>query len=315
MKYYIVLFVSAVAVLSISCSSKSNDTYADKDITAPDDNGCGLDDKDSTAPDIIYEIDDENTETPDTADETIDADLELPENDPDIVDNDTSDSEIPEKDVDLFDDSDSDTEAALCPSDMVDNGTSCIDRYEASRPDATADLQGTGTSIAVSKSGVMPWMVNPMTESHYQEFKAACSAAGKRLCKDDEWVSACEGPEKTLYSWGDTYDREICNNVDNFCDDHCADNGIAPEDCVLTENCGYTYNCYKSVSTGSYKNCKNYSGAFDVNGNVWEITDAGSVYMTRGGAFNCAGPSDRLKCQFNATWTGLYAGFRCCKDR
>lgn len=309
MRFCTFLFVLAFAVFAVSCNSKSNDNiYSDLDNSTADDQGCGLNDKDNATPDSIYEID-----------ESADPDIEKPEieNEPDIdPDNETEDQddvEIPEKDTDFFDDSDTDT--ALCPADMVENGNSCIDRYEASRLDATVNSQGIDTSIAVSKGGVMPWMVNPMSDSHYQEFKAACTAAGKRLCKDDEWISACEGPEKTVYSWGNAYDREICNNVDNFCDNYCADNGIAPEDCVLTENCGYTYNCFKSVLTGSYPDCKNYSDAFDINGNVWEITDAGAVYMTRGGAFNCGGPSNRLKCEFNATWTGLYAGFRCCKDR
>ncbi|HPA57637.1 MAG TPA: hypothetical protein PLT70_09440 [bacterium] len=45
------------------------------------------------------------------------------------------------------------------------------------------------------------------------------------------------------------------------------------------------------------------------------MTDTGSGYKIRGGAFNCAGAIDRLKCTYSAGWSELYAGFRCCRER
>ena len=86
-------------------------------------------------------------------------------------------------------------------------------------------------------------------------------------------------------------------------------------------NCGYDFSgekCFKAVPTGSFKSCHNDFQVFDVNGNVWEavLSDSDSRgFEIRGGAFNCANPSERLKCTFNASWSALYAGFRCCKDR
>jgi len=218
------------------------------------------------------------------------------------------DKDLVDEDIEVVDDSD-----GPCPSDMVESGEICIDKYEASRSDATKSDQGTATNKAFSKPGVLPWMVNPINNTHFAEFKAACSAVGKRLCKDDEWISSCQGPDELTYSWGNTYDREICNNVDTFCDDHCSENNIT--ECNTSSGCGYTYGCYTKVPTGSFENCTNDAGAFDINGNVWEITDAGSEYKTRGGAFNCASASSRLECTYNAGWAELYAGFRCCKDR
>jgi formylglycine-generating enzyme len=224
-----------------------------------------------------------------------------------------ADTEIIYKDSDIFNDSDS--ELADCPDDMVEVGNICIDKYEASKGDATETDQGTETEIAYSRKNKMPWMVNPMTDNHYEEFKSACLAAGKRLCKNDEWVAACEGPEKYSYSWGNDWNRTICNNVDSFCDDHCEENDIAIEDCNLSENCGYEYYCFKPVPTGEFEKCANFSGALDICGNVWEITDTGNSYLIKGGAFNCAGPAARLKCSYAAGWKELYAGFRCCMDR
>ena len=71
------------------------------------------------------------------------------------------------------------------------------------------------------------------------------------------------------------------------------------------------------MPTGDFFACTNDYGTFDICGNVWEIVPSDTDlrgYEVRGGAFNCAGASARLQCTFNAGWTALYAGFRCCRD-
>lgn len=222
-------------------------------------------------------------------------------------------TEVIYKDSELF--TDNDSELTECPEDMVAVGRICVDKYEASRTDATQNDQGTSTNLAMSVEGVLPWMVNPMTEEHFTTFKKACEAADKRLCRNDEWTSTCQGPDELIYSWGNSYDVEICNNVDTYCDDHCSENDIPETECNTFPGCGYDYYCFKVVPTGFFNNCKNYNDIFDINGNVWEITDNGSGYSVKGGAFNCASAQERLKCTYSAGWTKLYAGFRCCKDR
>ncbi len=202
-----------------------------------------------------------------------------------------------------------------CPEDMVTIGhTYCIDRYEASRPDATATSSGTDNTRALSRPGVLPWMANPMTAEHLVEFENACTASGKTLCSAEHWHSACTGPAVTTFVYGSTFDREICNSVDTFCDDYCTEQGLAS--CSTSENCGYTYNCFHAVPTGSFTTCTNEYGTFDINGNAWEVvlsTSDARGYEVRGGAFNCASPSVRVNCSYNASWSELYAGFRCCK--
>jgi len=160
-------------------------------------------------------------------------------------------------------------------------------------------------------------MVNPMNQAALQKFQAACQAAGKRLCTKEEWFQTCTGPKGNAYFFGNVFDREACNCVDSFCDDYCAENGIAPGDCNISTTCGYSYNCFHAVPTGTFPGCTNEYGAFDVNGNVWEVVpsaDDPRGYEVRGGAFNCASPEVRLKCTFNAGWDQLYAGFRCCRE-
>ncbi|MGI6394644.1 MAG: hypothetical protein ACOX2F_07975 [bacterium] len=202
-----------------------------------------------------------------------------------------------------------------CPDEMVAIGKICMDRYEASRSDATAASEGVKIDAALSKKGVLPWMENPVTHETYKMFKSACEASGKFLCRDSEWVSACEGPEKLTYSWGNNWDRKICNNVDTFCDDYCLNNDIPEAQCSLFPDCGYEYYCFKPALTGEFENCTNFAGIHDIAGNMWEITDTGNGYKIRGGAFNCAGAIERLKCTFAAGWSELYGGFRCCKER
>jgi len=205
----------------------------------------------------------------------------------------------------------------LCPEDMVPIGDGfCIDRYEVSRPDATSESFGSDESVATSRAGVLPWMVNPMTHQHLLTFQAACASAGKHLCTKEEWLAACQGtPPSTTYVFGNTFEPETCNCVDTFCDDYCQDHGITPDRCNTGTNCGYAYNCFHEVATGTFPQCTNEYGTFDINGNVWEVVPSssdGRGYEVRGGAFNCASAAARLKCTYNAGWNDLYAGFRCC---
>jgi len=203
---------------------------------------------------------------------------------------------------------------ATCPEGMISLGAGrCMDAYEASRPDASASTTGQDTSRAVSRAGVLPWHENPVRATTLARFAAACQRAGKHLCTRDEWHGACAGSTDRPYAYGPVFDREACNCVDTFCDDHCQTQGLA--DCFLGADCGYRYECFRLAPTGSFLRCRNELGIYDLNGNVWEIVPSDRDYRgyeVRGGAFNCAAAATRLTCTYNARWQELYAGFRCC---
>jgi formylglycine-generating enzyme required for sulfatase activity len=166
-------------------------------------------------------------------------------------------------------------------------GAYCIDRYEASRPDASGNHAGIDGSRALSVSGVVPWQVDDNATA-----EAACRASGKRLCTPDEWLLACQGPDGSAYSYGDTYDPEACNGIDAF-----------------------GWEGFRLMPTGAFGLCTNEWGAFDMNGNLWEHVAAGDDTTVRGGAYNCGNSALLHRCDYvPSTWAPSARGFRCCSS-
>jgi len=66
------------------------------------------------------------------------------------------------------------------------------------------------------------------------------------------------------------------------------------------------------MPTGSFPNCTNEYGVYDINGNTWELVNDGSgEEVWRGGAFNCKDSETLHRCDYvgrNIT----AKGFRCC---
>jgi hypothetical protein len=176
---------------------------------------------------------------------------------------------------------------AACPKEMVKIDNYCIDRHEASRPDATETSHGTDNTIPQSRLGVMPW--HNLTR---EDARAACQRAGKRLCTVQEWGKACKGSQNTTYGYGNDYEPTTCNGIDAF-------GGVT----------------WKIMPTGSFDKCQSDYGVYDLNGNLWEYDDD-PTGNPRGGAFNCGDSAELHKCDgFRKNWPDDYNhGFRCCRD-
>ncbi len=91
-------------------------------------------------------------------------------------------------------------------SKSVKIDTFCVDKYEASQPDADLGDQGSWIGEgevpeAKSVKGVMPWSGISHTDA-----AAACEKAGKRLLTLAQWQMAFSGPFARLWPWGDTWD-------------------------------------------------------------------------------------------------------------
>lgn len=208
---------------------------------------------------------------------------------------------------------------ARCPADMALAGDTCVDRYEASivqiLPDGREQAQSPyehpeGTFKAVSKAGVVP-------QSHvsWHDAKAACTNAGKRLCRADEWKTACKGPSKTRYPYGDAH-------VPNA----CVDTGrTAPLGKFYSGTEMYTSKAMNDPrlnqtpntveATGAATSCTNELGVHDMVGNVHEWTDDGTFH----GGYYLDTKINREGCDYvtsrhNKEYYDYSIGFRCCAD-
>jgi hypothetical protein len=204
-------------------------------------------------------------------------------------------------------------ESLVCPDDMASVcGSFCIDVYEASRPDADATSGGTDESRATSREGVLPWRYEEGSglEVTHEIARAACEAAGKRLCTVQEWEATCAGLSGSAYVYGDEYDPATCNSTDTFCDEvGCDVYPFCYRDCDPD---------FRLVPTGSFPDCANLFGVYDLAGNLWEAVDAtdGQDHF-RGGAYNCGDPPLAHSCGYDglsAFFVPFVKGFRCCAD-
>jgi hypothetical protein len=175
-------------------------------------------------------------------------------------------------------------------------------QYEATRPDASATLQGGATGRACSRAGKIPW-----TNVNYPEALAACTAAGMRLCTEAEFQTSCQGSGTCTWSSSTactTYSSTACNG--NDFDTNAAT--VADDDAVLAT--GSMPMCYQTWTARN---------VYDLSGNVkeWTTRRSAGVNPIRGGASNNTAAG--IACTFNFTVANdtfrfPNVGFRCCSS-
>lgn len=185
-------------------------------------------------------------------------------------------------------------------------------------PERGAEITAGFAPLAVSQENIVPNMyVNKKIAEQ------ACANVKKRLCAEDEWVQACKGPSSTKYPYGDDYAAEKCNT-------HQAGKyppGVVGWTTVIPENQfdpsdprnGKAAVDIQGVrETGSFPECTNAYGVYDMVGNLAEVvsTPSSSGYaLFKGAAFMRDG--NNLNCDNNigkhaSTYTDYSFGFRCC---
>jgi hypothetical protein len=197
-----------------------------------------------------------------------------------------------------------------CPAGMAKIDAFCIDRFEAALADWSPYVHPTGDLRAASLRGAVPQAYISQTQA-----AAACTAAGKRLCTDAEWLRACQGPSTTTYPYGNTRQPGVCNDAraqhpavelygtsDSWIFSHL------DSPCLNQEPNGLAL-------TGAHAGCVSAEGAFDMMGNLheWTADPAGTF---RGGYYvdtqiNGNGCLYATTAHDTSYWD-YSTGFRCC---
>ena len=147
----------------------------------------------------------------------------------------------------------------------------------------------------------------------WNQAREACSAEGKRLCGEQEWTLACEGPERLPYPYGRVRDADACNidrphpNLDErlLTDPRTRDAELARLD--------------QRQASGAHEACISPFGAFDMTGNVdeWVVNETGRPYNSglKGGYWGRVRDRCRpMTIAHHENFAFYQIGFRCCSD-
>jgi formylglycine-generating enzyme required for sulfatase activity len=158
---------------------------------------------------------------------------------------------------------------------------------------------------------------NPLVYVDWDEAKAMCQSAGKRLCRRSEWILACEGPKRLPYPWGFRRQPSPCNI------DRAAvllfDVGALMNETSREEELA---RLWQADRIGSHPDCVSSFGAYDMSGNVDEWTDdqaddahTKNPATLNGGYWGPVRNTCRLTTKSHTRDFKFYqVGFRCCGD-
>jgi sulfatase modifying factor 1 len=207
-----------------------------------------------------------------------------------------------------------------CPPGMIwVTAALCIDRYEAHlvdiedgepRPWSPFRSPGDRAVRAASVEGAVPQgYINGVQAGR------ACAAASKRLCTNDEWLRACQGPQGRTYPYGNARQDGVCN--DSRAQHPAVEYFGTSADWIFSE---LDHPCLNQLPdglapTGQHPGCATAEGAFDMMGNLheWTSDPAGTF---RGGFYvdtrrNGEGCLYRTTAHDVNHWD-YSTGFRCC---
>lgn len=146
-----------------------------------------------------------------------------------------------------------------------------------------------------------------------------CAAQNKRLCTDEEWTLACEGPQHKPYSYGWDRDAAACNIDKHAKRDAASDQRLFQGGTVRAAELARLWD---AVPIAASPRCVSDYGVYDMGGNVDEVTDNVSrgnhpyKDLWKGGHW-VGGARNRCRPYTDGhnEGFGYYAnGFRCCAN-
>lgn len=140
----------------------------------------------------------------------------------------------------------------------------------------------------------------PLTDITWNQANKMCKSWDKRLCKENEWTQACEGPERLPYPYGYERNSSLCN-IDHKA--YIKDKKLVNE----------------SVNIKDYPECLSPYNVHDMAGNVDEavVSNGGTKYQSvfKGGFWGFVRNACRPKTSEHfEEYADTQTGFRCCKD-
>lgn len=173
----------------------------------------------------------------------------------------------------------------------------CIDKYE----------------FPNEKGGKPPVMID------WYHAMGECSALGKRLCYESEWVAACEGPDEKPFPYGWERSAKKCN-IDNRWINPSLKKIYSEDPAVSGPELD---RLWQGVRSGERPECVSDYGVYDLTGNVdeWTMADHDrpkerAVFAAlKGGAWGHVRNACRpVTTSHEPEFRYYFVSFRCCQD-
>ena len=148
----------------------------------------------------------------------------------------------------------------------------------------------------------------PPSQVSWYDAKGACAKAGKRLCSEQEWITACAG------------EPAVDNNNNRWFSDDDLEGNMYPYGAYHSAGaCHDQGDKYtgRPVASGSKPRCRTPAGVFDLTGNIGEWVNSEENRATLMGGQNSSGEGARCNARSYGSGVGRRnhtTGFRCCAD-
>jgi len=153
----------------------------------------------------------------------------------------------------------------------------------------------------------------PVVMKNWYEARDACQSVGKRLCSQDEWTLACEGPEHLPYPYGYVRDATACN-IDKAAIG-VGEKALRRPDLRDAE----VARLWQREASGARDRCVSAFGVHDMTGNVdeWTLNETGTPHQSalKGGYWSWVrGRCRAVTAGHEESLRYYQIGFRCCGE-